>query len=762
MSSLLYESEAAWLVKLTAYKFEDGSSKSLYISKRYYAEDELYSGSPESFPLLANPPGIIESMSRTFGGATDQTLTILAKTSFMEFEKSFLDELREYEKERMTVEFYVYGKPRGGPSTHTASINTQLIGEVRGYSYDGDVINLTVRRSVLKEKEFNINFNNSSGELPSDIQDGYENEPLPIIVGEGDPNIGVITDVPRYGSSGVVIGARVNNHNYGDVQSVYILNNNRDLSEKTWIKANLSITDGYASNMRKSYITSPSGSGNLQSYELGIIIDQPEDFILERISFSPSVTSTPAAGESDIVLRLFKVESEDFATSKLIIGDQIHETKFGTNLISHLFPNNVEGAFFIGLPAGKYFATVDITNKTAATNVNYSYQTTTNTNGRYWQRNKSVEGQSFVPITEYIPFEAKAVYSGTLATTNSNVNGKYYSTATIFNLASSGNTPNLIRNNGTYKIGVEALKDNTSGTYTGSASSTLKRPSDIIHLILGHSSLLNLSSEVETTSFTQTRTNLDNKGIYVSFATEGKIYLVDFIAQLLEQSLCQLWRDRQNKIKIRFPTYTLQNQKFIYEDFEQEEMDILSVYESEANDVINDIEIQYDKTQIEIAYSYLLRAEAQRIRLAYQLSKDSSTDDDSDREDKASDSEDIYGNLPARLVMDMYPATSSAPYILGKMLFDRFYKKKKKVVVTLPLKRWLNTNLFDTIHTVNRLLESSESKNFYFYSSGSQIQFYRLGLKFQWKRKGSHNGEVLQVEKSDQTATLTIEEVLPF
>lgn len=763
--SPLYKSEAAWLIKLTAYKLSDGSSQSYYIAKRHYAAGDLYSGSPEAYPLLASAPGIIESMGRTFGAATDQTLSIFAKSSFMEFGQSFLDELIDYEKEQMKVEFFIYDKPRDNISTHTASINTQLVGFVKGYTYNGDVINLTVRREVLKEKEFKLSFNNTDDALPHTQYEEWEDEPIPMVFGVGESETGTVTDVQGFtdstGQGEVILSSRVNGHNIGDINSLYILNRNRNLTNQTWIKADLSITNGIASAM--SIQTGMTTGRSIRDKEYGFIIDRNLDFILNRVTFVLQVAGgAAAAGDSDIVVSLYKVESEDFATNKLILGDKIGENRFGSNLLTSPSGSNIESFFCIGLPAGKYFTSVKLSNSTATKDITIKYKATASTDGRRYERDNTVDGSAFTTATEYIEAEAIAVYDGALSTTNTNLGTKYYALGDIVEDGQSGFSPFAFVNNGTWKAGMTGLQDDGSGTYTGVASATMERPTDIIYFLLGHADLLNLSSDIDTTSFSTARSPQNDKQVKLSFATQGRIFLVELIGQILQQSLCQLWRDRENKIKVRFPTYTEQNKQYIYENLEQEEMKVLSVYETQANEVINDLRIEYDKTQVEISIPLALRQGVERTRLAYEINKDDSTDNDTYREGLASKSEAVHEKLPARLVFDMYASDSEAPKLLGKMLFDRFYKKKKRVSITLPLKKWLNTNMFDTIHIVNRLLESTESKDFTFYDSGSQIQFYRSGLKFQWKRKGSQTGEVIQVEKSDQQAILTIEEVLPF
>lgn len=774
--SPLYIASCEWVIKFTAYRFSDGAAKTEYLSNRYWKPGELYSGNPIIYPMLTESPGTIEAMGRVFSEATDQTVTVLGKSSFKEHNISFFDDFRDYELENAKLEFYVYLKPTGAVASTANTL--QLTGRCRGYSWNGDNLQLAVRRTMLTEKEFAVSLASTELDGFYSIEDDWADQPLPLVFGTGASGQGQIVDVAKQGiltgtifnTVSAILSTRVNGHEVGAVGGIYVQNQYQDVSPRQWLRANLGITNGIASAMRRTDSGPATGTRSLKTYEFGVIIDQSQDFLLRHVSFKVQVASTPAAGDSNLDVRLYHVLSESFGTSSLVLGKMLQSLSVGTNKFSNIVTNNVEAFFFAGLPAGKYLATFTLSNPNAVTDVTISYKSTASTAGRHWRKTKSTDRDAaFQPVTEFLEFEAAALVTANLNLEQRTIGSKYYTRDTcLVDLRDhSGSHPVAAgepAHASTYKFAVSGIKDDVSGTYTGTPSSTIRLASDIIRFLLGHSSFLNIpSGDINSTSFSDTRTAHANAFLYLSFVLDGRFKIVDRIGEILDQSDTVLYRTRDEKIKIKYLSYVDINKRNVYQSLEQDELELTTEYESEAADLVNDVKVYYGRDEVNTTTVRQLSIGGNsRLTRTYELSASTSTEQDSYRQDLASDSEACYGNLPLRANLDLHPFASQGVLKIARRLFDRSYKKRKKVQIKLPLKRWLNAEFFDTVFINLNLLSASGDFELSWYDSGSKVNFYRAGLPIKWIRRGSHQGEIKQIEKTDQEVVITVEEMLPF
>lgn len=761
--SPLFVVNCEWVIKLTAYKFKDGSSKTEYLSNRYWKAGELYSSSPEIYPMLADPPATLETMGRVFREATDQTVTLFGKSSFKENGVSFFDEFADYELENAKFEFYIYEKPLGALASTTDTLH--MVGRGRGYSWNGDILQLSVRCSMLTEKEFAQSY--TEAEL-TEIEDSWIEQPFPIVFGAGASGVGTIVDAAKiYGTSTskyLLLSNRFNGHNLGDVKSFFI-QDRLSLTGKDWVKGNLDISSGIASSMIYSDASAGGFARSIRTYEIGLIVDQPSDFIIKRavIELYPPGGSNPPAGDGDVEMFIYLVQSEDWANNKLVLGDLLESFKIGSNFLTTTISVDVQAFTNIGLAAGKYFITCRLSNTAATVDICTRNLASVATKHRHWRRDRATNPDAaFVTATESLAFEVEAIVTSDLTVTNTNVGSKYYARVAPFTTHSLY-TPTAQYNPSAYKVGLEGIKDDTSGTYTGVASSVIKRPCDIIRFLLGHASFLGISSgEIDATSFGNCRTEHQANSYFMSFATDGRFKIVDLIAKILEQSDTVLYRNREDKIFIKYLSYADSNKKNAYQSYEQDEMRLVTEFETEAADVINDLLIYYANDDVNRVASRRGNYLTQQLEKAYEINATSSTDKDSYRQDLASDSQTVYGNLPLRASYDLYPSDSLAVPVVSKRLFDRHYRKRRKQQIRLPLKRWLSASFFDTVFLSLNLLTGTGDREIFSFDSGTEVKWYRSGLPFKLIKRGSSRGEIKQIEKTDQSVIFTIEETLPF
>jgi hypothetical protein len=194
--STLYPDLDVWLVKFTLTPKAGGSTVSYSFTRDYYPANALYSGSPETYPLLAADPQVKRSIGIYAANRQDTTIQLFGKSDMTAKGVSFKDLLQTYELQHSDVAIYYYPKPSGGPTTHsdTDNLRGKLKGTAQSYDEASGVLSITARDVWFKDKEISRKL--ESAMFPN-LDPKWDGEYGPIAFGQSTTaGQGVVIDAP--------------------------------------------------------------------------------------------------------------------------------------------------------------------------------------------------------------------------------------------------------------------------------------------------------------------------------------------------------------------------------------------------------------------------------------------------------------------------------------------------------------------------------------------------------------------------------------
>lgn len=322
-----------------------------------------------------------------------------------------------------------------------------------------------------------------------------------------------------------------------------------------------------------------------------------------------------------------------------------------------------------------------------------------------------------------------------------------------------------------YKVAVNGLEDDGSGTYTGSASALIRNASDVIRFILmnGDFGLGLTSGRVDTATLDTARTwATANAGVNLSFAIDRQLFAGELLTKICEQTGLILYKSRDGKLKVRCPTY--HGGVFAYsldEGRHRDQVQVLGFDDAPDAPVYNDFLINYgvDPLNLPKSADFVYRAGSNSFAASIYANGSESNISDSNRVAKLAASEAMYGNLQFRRDYDLFAANATnALTRLVRRLIDRFCVKPKRATIRVPLKDYYGVDLFDTFKVRHTSLpaENGTAKRLLWNVDGEQVIWYQDGVPITWMRLGSIVGEVIGVNEFDQHMEVTVETMEPF
>lgn len=781
----LYLDQVVWVVKITLTKKDNSGSATYYLSHQYYDEGELYTASPVIYPLLAGNIDNIDisrSVGREVAILHTPTLQIYGKGHLDDYEKSFFDLGEQYSFVEAAVEYRQYIKSFDGTTTHSDSVNIKLASlRVKSVSWSDDVLELGCKQVLFRDKEISKKYDETI--FPDMPIDDFYGEYAPIVFGES-----VVIESPFIASaamaewsgalSSIFTGWVATGHPMNAFNQLYARNteNPRDAE---WVPITI------------------SNSGSLihgNQYELGLGDADGAVGVSRACVYSPAansaniayavnfgVTRNSATTSVDGFATIVISRAPSMSVAGVWVDEQVlREIKFDQpntgslfTAIAYIYPPLVmtenENYLF------EYFWS----NPTATDYYRLRFLTTgTNANDNGQKRDNATRGAGWEATgnDHYLALYG-IMKSGTAwddsAGTAPNLYSYYDFNCKAWNSLTpsyaSSNSDGAIHYGIELKSNVSGLEDDGSGTYTDSANSVIKRPSDIIRFLLLDDELgvNHGSGSLNGTAFDDVRAKLETDSIAMSFAIESETYCSSMVLKILSQSRLVMPINQDGKVSLHYPVNVASTADYYLAHSEyRDDMEVSAVYESSEDAILNDFLVPYgeDKLNTPKDPATIRKIRGSSYKEVEYLNDVESSISDASRVAKAAASIALYGRKLYRTALDLYNATATAPATIMKYLFDRWHMKTTTAVIRLPATEVAGADLFDDCHVSSEHLPSEfgTSNHVNSQDSGTRLVWYNAGVPVKLFQHGQLTGQIQGVRHFGDEIEFTIETVNAF
>lgn len=309
------------------------------------------------------------------------------------------------------------------------------------------------------------------------------------------------------------------------------------------------------------------------------------------------------------------------------------------------------------------------------------------------------------------------------------------------------------------------IKDDGSGTYTGSAGAQITNPADLVHFVCRNSDFgMGLSTSVlNTSSFASVRSLVAAFGLNLSLVLDYSITARELIALLCRQARMRFYKQRDGKLALNYPTSISSLTAVLSEAVHRAELELISSLQEDETGVVNDLTLLYKRDNFNAPKdaAFLRRAQTDKFAgLVYQGAS-SGTVTDTLRQDNLTRSQSLYGKRELKETLDCYDTEEEALKVLG-YLADRYYMRRKRVIVRVPRKRFYSTlDLFSTVQIQHSGIPCEMGSEYTIKpdDAGQPISLYFEGTPVTVWAGGTIQGEVVAVQEEGAFMTLTVEEV---
>lgn len=314
---------------------------------------------------------------------------------------------------------------------------------------------------------------------------------------------------------------------------------------------------------------------------------------------------------------------------------------------------------------------------------------------------------------------------------------------------------------------VEGLKDDGSGTYTGSAGALIQYPADIARFVLLHDSFLNMASgDVDTASFDTVRTAQVAAGIKHQFVIDSTTTARDILTDLCVQGRMRLYKKHNGQIAVDSPVYSSIPDATLSEGQMRADLMLVTVADALETDAANDWHFLYDRDYLNKPkqLEFVRAAKTDKFFGLTELTPNASTDSDTFRVAKCSTSYTLYGAKEHRSSLD-YIDDSAVALKLRNYIADRWTLRQKRVAVRIPMRDgYSSRDLFSKLRISHTGLPASQGTGFFVpgENSNNEVISYNEGTPVYFWTGGVLFGEVVDVVEQGGFMTLTIETVSPF
>lgn len=780
MSSLFLDQDI-WLVKLTMTPKVGGSTASYSFTLDWFNANSIYSGSPETYPLLVSNPSIRRSVGIYAGIRNDTTIEIYGKTSMTAKGTSFMDLLETYEIHNSDVVVYYYPKSADSATTDsTDNIQGILKGLAVEYDEPSGILRITARDVWFKDKEVSKKL--TTDEIP-DLDPRFDGEYGALVFGQSsNATDGIVIDAPAVaseeGSAGVSSASAVffpswspDGHEVKTFVRAVAKNQHKKLDDSDWLTLNW---DGAAGpSFDGSADVTGGTSFSLAEHWRGIAYSPAEAILCDAINVYLGRTGTIAAGDGEVVVEIFFAETTGGALPWSPVGAALRTAKLAGDYAGLATP----GMFSFRMdppivlnPAESYFIRLSWTNTSDTTNYIY---TKIMSDGPYthfaqskaesdtgWTTQSSLRlpllvywvGSNFLQTTSYATLETDSAF-------NSFDSGG----------GSSANPPKIDKGL-TLKVGVFGVTDDASHTYTTSAYSVIENGSDIIRFVLMDDDfgLGITSAEVDTSKLSSVRTSLAALSIGLKIVIDRQTYAEDLIVDIARQTRTIFYKTRVGKLALHYPTPTIDpNIDYTFsEAFHRGDFILDFVRDNEYSQVVNYFRQYYapDTLNVSSDPAVIRRAEREKLTGKIELSADETTTSDAARQTAVTNSEALYGRREHTAPLNFHDSLAGAK-VIQNYLCDRYSTLQKRFRLQIPMRKWYSTlDMFTDIRAVHSAVPDGNGTALEgsVYDSGTGMRFYDEGVPGIVWAGGTITGQIIEVECRGAWMAVTCETTAAF
>lgn len=780
MASILFPEVDVEVVKITLTKKDNSGTTTLYFGLDYWASGRLYTTNPEVLPLLASSPTVRRGVGIYAGIKYDVSVDLYAKTSMTEAGKSFSDLLDAYEIQNADVQVLYYSKPLGDVTTHSDSVNirqTLKVIEVR-YSDDGATASLRCRDVFFKDKEISRKL---SSELFPTMELKYDGEYGPIVFGQSTVSAdGIVIDAPIIDASlqltpsqrqtlKVFSGWTFPGHPNKEFKRLLVRNQHKQIDPSEWLQTDLvadpqTPTDGDSS-------LGGSTPTSLASYWRGVVHSPATNAqILTMIQVYGFITGTVATADGIYRMQIYHAEYQADGDTYAPIGSPLrtitHDTEAADVVVgSSSVQFNLKEPLVMS-PDVNYMFTIEWTNLDDATNYINAGIAAIGGEVHYYRDNAETERGWNKGVDVALALEWYSLGDGDDAfkdgTTSGDKRHSYYHLESVY-------SDTTLNHGLEFKIGISGLKDDGSGTYTGSAGALIENPADIIRFALMNSDFgLGLSSTyVNTSTLDSVRSSLSSLGLKLKIVIDKETTAEDLINEICRQSRIVYYKTKDGKVALYYPvpinnTFTARLSQAVLGG----EMQIEGVRDADYSTVVNEFRQQYKRDELNqpTDAAVIRRSEREKLAGIIEINPTTSSANDDYREGLCSVSQAKYGKREMTFPLSFYDAATDAQKIQNYYC-DRFSTLQKRAILRLPRRTYFNTlDLFSTIQAHHVGISAYDGtalpgKQHY---QGTPIVTYSENIPSVVWAGGVFEGQVYEVEEEGPWFIITAETISVF
>lgn len=319
-----------------------------------------------------------------------------------------------------------------------------------------------------------------------------------------------------------------------------------------------------------------------------------------------------------------------------------------------------------------------------------------------------------------------------------------------------------------FKICIDGLEDDGSGTYTGSANALIQNPSDIIRFTAQNAEFGCAvdSSNIDDTSFTSVRTSLSNIGLAaLKININSEIDAEELITEICKQSRIIFYKKKNGKLSLYFPVPITSYDYILSEQKLGGDFILLNVKDNDYSSIINEARQFYNPDLLNNPTdpSLLRREEREKLSGKLELTADASTMSDVGRQAVLTKSKNLYGIREMTFNLSFYDDVNKASKAQNYYV-DRYSSVQKRVIGRLSRKRYLALELFNNLLVNHTGIESNLKTGLptkAHYTGTPTIEYYEGVPVVSWAG-GQIVGQTLEIEEQDSWITFTAETVSTF
>lgn len=773
--SLVFEDTAVDVVKCVFTK-KSGGTSTYYFGTDYYAPNELYSGSPEVWPVLVEAPVAelgFSKIGNTVAERANPSFRVFAHNPLDRIDITFYSLWATHDQIESEVTYLWYCKPRAAATTNGANNIWQSRLKIINVTFDsqdgggGDVATVTCRDEWYKNKLLGRRMTDSDF---GSLEDGYNGEFGPIPLGNN-----VIIPAPFVGSDTtsspvkgqVFLGWESANLQVHSVNAWYARNQNRTVDKREWVNfawaPYYDIPWGGVAGPYSSY-----SNHSLTTHARGLINGAATNAVaihLVNCYVAPQGSVNKTLGQ--LLLSIWSAErlgdSASFAPrgGALRVSQKDVEAatvQVGTDQCSF----QIESPLLVTTQAGLYMFILDWTGEDTS---NYLYTKAFSSGTDHYYFDKSTNRPPLLAASNQTL--AMAIYA--VGTGNGKENAQssianswaycHYDLSAKGALLHTGQTRARIDTDLELRADVNGLKD-VAGTYTGSAGAVVSNPADILQMVLRDSTLFMGvdSGDIDTTSFTSVRAKAGAIGLKVNYPLytdtgEG------FIVKTCEQFLLHFHKERDGDLTLSYLTGPGTPTNIVSEAKLRGDMTVTRYNGGDPNDVFNAFNVEWNPN----------RKDADLINTTETVGLgkfegreylDSVNDSGFSQslKDLISASNSKYGTREFGLrSFDMHETEGSVSKTITRRA-QLHHEPPKTVVVRLPRKDFEDVAIFDTfrVESFDLPVDGGPSDDVRLHDDGDTLYMYDEGIRLHTTRQGTLDGRVIYMAATGYWVDLLI------